>query len=106
MKRWRLIRKLPHAGKHTAKFMRTAYVPKKRDFERLQRYADKQRAIYNGQYRALRDKFVAHKERVDMTTAFANASIPRLERLLVFLVKLQDSLSHLLWNGLRPVLRP
>jgi HEPN superfamily AbiU2-like protein len=99
-------RKLPHAGKHTAEFMCTAYVPKKRDFERLQRYADKQRAIYNGQYRALRDKFVAHKERVDMTTAFASASIPRLERLLVFLVKLQDSLWHLFWNGLKPVLRP
>jgi hypothetical protein len=40
-------RKVPHAGKHTAVFMRTAYIPKKRDFQRLQKYADKQRAIYN-----------------------------------------------------------
>src|SRR5258708_16776488 len=37
-------RKLPHAGKHTAEFMRTVYVPKKRDFKRLQEDADKQRA--------------------------------------------------------------
>src|SRR5258708_32792652 len=37
-------RKLPHAGKQTAEFMRTAYVPKKRDFKRLQEDADKQRA--------------------------------------------------------------
>jgi hypothetical protein len=99
-------RKLPHAGRHTAEFMRTVYVPKKRDFKRLQNYVNKQRDIYNGQYRALRDKFFAHKERVDMTTAFANVSIPRLERLLVFLDQLQDTLWHLFENGRKPVLRP
>ncbi len=71
-------RKLPHAGKHTAEFMRTAYVPKKRDFKRIQKYADKQRAIYDGYYLDLRNKFFAHRECVDMTVAFANASIPRL----------------------------
>ncbi len=99
-------RKRPHAGKWTDEFMRSAYVPTRRDFVRLQTYTDRQRAIYNGQYRVLRDKFIAHKERVDMTTAFANASIPHLERLLVFLDQLQDALWHLFENGRKPVLRP
>src|SRR6266849_10076820 len=48
-------RKLPHAGKHTAEFMSTVYVPKRRNFERLQKYADKQRAIYAANYLDLRN---------------------------------------------------
>jgi hypothetical protein len=99
-------RKLPHAGKHTPEFMRTAYVPKKRDFQRLQRYADKQRAIYNAHYVDLRNKFFAHRERVDLTAAFANANIRRLGRLLVFLDQLQDALWELFVNGRKPALRP
>jgi AbiU2 len=99
-------RKLPHAGKHTEEFMRTAYVPKKRDFRRLQKYADKQRAIYNGHYLDLRNKFFAHRERVDLTAAFANANTRRLGRLLVFLDQLHDALWQLFMNGRKPVLRP
>jgi hypothetical protein len=99
-------RKLPHTGKHTAEFMGAVYVPGKRDFKRLQWYADKQRAIYSRYYLDLRNKFFAHRERVDMTVAFANASISRLERLLVFLDQLQDALWHLFENGCKPVLRP
>jgi hypothetical protein len=99
-------RKLPHAGKNTAGFMRTVYVPKKRDFKRLQKYADKHRAVYNGYYLDLRNKFFAHRERVDMTVTFANASTLRLERLLAFLDQLQDALWHLFENGRKPVLRP
>src|SRR5258708_9684516 len=41
-----------------------------------------------------------------MTDAVANASIPRLGRLLVFLDQLQDALWHLFNNGRKPVLRP
>jgi hypothetical protein len=99
-------RKLPQAGKHTAEFMRTAYIPKKRDFQRLQKYADKRRAIYNAHYLDLRNKFFAHRERVDLTAAFANANIRRLGRLLVFLDQLQDALRQLFMNGRKPVLRP
>jgi hypothetical protein len=99
-------RKLPHAGKHTPEFMRTAYVPKKRDFQKLQRYADKQRAIYNAHYVDLRNKFFAHRERVDLTAAFARANIRRLGRLLVFLDQLQDALWELFVNGRKPALRP
>jgi AbiU2 len=99
-------RKLPHTGKHIAEFMRTAYIPKKGDFQRLQKYADKQRAIYNGHYLDLRNKFFAHKERVDLTAAFAKANIRRLGRLLVFLDQLQDALWEVFVNGRKPVLRP
>lgn len=99
-------RKLPHAGEHIAEFMRTAYTPKKRDFQRLQRYAEKQRAIYNRHYLDLRNKFFAHRERVDLTAAFANANIRRLGRPLVFLDQLQSALWQLFMNGRKPVLRP
>jgi AbiU2 len=98
-------RKLPHAGKHTVEFMHTAYIPKRSDFRRLQRYADKQRAIYRGHYLDLRNKFFAHRERVDLTAAFANANIRRLGRLLVFLDQLQSALWQLFMNGRKPVLR-
>jgi hypothetical protein len=54
--------------------MRTAYIPKKRDFARLQRYADKQRTLYNRHYLDLRNTFFAHRERVDLAAAFANAN--------------------------------
>ena len=77
-------RKRPQAGKWTDEFMRTVYLPTKHDFGRLKQYADKQRAIYEEEYKHLRDKVFAHKERMDMTVAFAGASIPRLERLLTF----------------------
>lgn len=99
-------RKFAHAGKHTAEFMRTAYIPKNRDFERLQKYVDKQRAIYNGHYLDLRNRFFAHRERVDLTAAFANADLRRLGRLLVFLDQLQVALWQLFMNGRKPVLRP
>ncbi len=85
-------RKLPHAGKHTAEFMRTAYIPKKRHFQRLQKHAERERAIYNRHYLALRNKFFAHRERVDLTVAFANTNVRRLGRLLVFLDQVQDTL--------------
>ncbi len=86
--------------------MRTAYIPKEPDFRRLQKYADKQRTIYNGHFLDLRNKFVAHRERVDLTAVFANANIRRLGRLLVFLDQLQDALWQLFVNGRKPVLRP
>jgi hypothetical protein len=99
-------RKRPQAGQWTDELIRTAYVPTKRDFARLQSYADAQRAIYNGQYKVLRDKFFAHKERRDMTGAFASADIRPLERLLILLSRLQEALWHLFWNGIKPVFRP
>jgi hypothetical protein len=99
-------RKRPHAGQWTDELMRTAYVPTKRDFARLQHYADEYRTVYEGQYKALRDKFFAHRERIVMTGTFAGATIPKLERLLVFLTRLQDALWHLFWNGIKPALRP
>ena len=40
-----------------------------------------------------------------MTVAFANASIPRLERLLAFLDQVQDALWQLFENGRKPALR-
>jgi hypothetical protein len=99
-------RKLPHAGKHIAGFMRTVYIPKGGDFQRLQKHADSQRAIYNAYYRDLRNKFLAHRERVDLTATFANANVRRLGRLLVFLDQLHDALWELFMNGRKPILRP
>jgi len=99
-------RKRPVAGKSTDELIRVGYVPATSDFARLQRYADKQRAIYDAQYKVIRDKFFAHKERKDITAAFASASIPTLERLLVFLRQLHEAFWQLFHNGLKPILRP
>lgn len=99
-------RKRPQAGEYTAEFVRTAYVPKKCDFKRLQSFADKHRAIYNRCYADLRNKFFAHRERIDSTATFANAEVRVLGQLLVFLRQLHDALWQLLMNGRKPVLRP
>lgn len=86
--------------------MRTAYIPKKRDFTRLRSYADKHRALYDRHYKDLRNKFFAHRQRVDATASFANADARRLGQLLVFLKQLHDALWQLLMNGRKPALRP
>lgn len=99
-------RRCSQGGEWTEEFMRGVYVPSARDFARLRRYVEKQRAIYEGQYKILRDKVYAHKERKDMTAAFASASIPALERLLVFLQQLHEALWDLFHNGRKPTLRP
>jgi hypothetical protein len=57
-------------------------------------------------FRNLRNRFFAHRERVDLTAAFANANTRRLGRLLLFLDQLHDALWQLFMNGRKPVLRP
>ncbi len=47
--------------------------------------------LQGGQYKILRHKFYSHKERKDPRAAFARASIPTLERLLVFLRQLDEA---------------
>lgn len=87
-------------------WMRGVYVPTARDFARLERYTMKKRAAYRSQYKVLRDKFFAHRERREMSGAFASAPIQRLERVLVYLSQLHDSLWHVFNNGVKPRLKP
>jgi hypothetical protein len=64
-------RKLPHAGKHTAEFMRTAYIPKKGDFQRLQKYADK----------AALERMIEKAESVDVTASAIVAAVQALAKI-------------------------
>jgi hypothetical protein len=99
-------RKRPQAGTWTEEYMRDVYVPNSRDFVRLQRHTDRQRTIYRSKYKALRDKFVAHRDRADVAALFVNARIPELEKLLRFLNVLHDALWELFANGRKPIFRP
>ncbi len=90
-------------------YLRDAYVPTAADFRRLQVLVDKRRAIYNTNYRALRNKVFAHRDACDparVSALFARTNIRELQRLLVFLSSLYDALWELFFNGRKPVLRP
>lgn len=87
-------------------YMRGVYIPTRRDFKRLRDQLARRRGIYDRKYRTLRNKFYAHKDRVDLTAYFSQTSIPELERMLKFLDDLQEALWFLFIDGRKPSLRP
>lgn len=98
-----------NADEWLAGYLRKAYEPTSDDFRRLKRYVAGRRKIYEANYRPLRHKVFAHKERMERTDVdalFAKTNIRELQKLLVFLRQLHDALWELFWNGRKPSLRP
>jgi hypothetical protein len=90
-------------------YMNNVYVPKPADFRRLRGYVSKQRKIYVDKYRPLRHQVFAHKglsDPADVSALFARTNIREVQRILVFLMSLNNALWGLFMNGHRPVLRP
>ena len=90
-------------------YMRKVYVPPPPIFKRIRRYVDVRRKIYESNYKKLRNKLEAHKDRInenDLQALIAKTNIPELERLLVFLLRLHEALWNLFHNGRKPTLRP
>lgn len=87
---------------------RTACEPRKRDFRLLKRQVQKHRVLYERNVRDLRRKMLAHKEVVDWNEVNALLSVTRvleIQRILVFLISLHESLNGPFQNGLKPRLR-
>lgn len=90
-------------------YVKHAYVPKPADFRRLRGYVSKHRKIYLDKYQPLRHQVFAHKglsDAADVSALFAKTNIRELQRMLVFLMSLEDALWGVFINGHRPVLRP
>jgi hypothetical protein len=90
-------------------YLRDVCVPTPDDFRRLRRYVDARRKIYKSNYKELRNKVYAHKDRKDqkyVQELFAKTSKRELQQILVFLNRLREALWHLFHNGLKPTLRP
>lgn len=89
-------------------YLDRAYIPKRSDFVRLEKHVQGKRELYEGNYKKIRNKVLAHKEIVDETRVailFAKTKIDELQRLLVFLTRLYEALWQLFVNGRKPVLR-
>jgi hypothetical protein len=90
-------------------YLKHVYVPKPADFRRLRGYVSRQRKIYLDKYQPLRHRVFAHKElsdAADLSALLARTRIRDIERMLVFLMSLNEALWQLFVNGHKPVLRP
>ena len=89
-------------------YMPGVHVPAPAEFRRLRAHVKKHRQLYEKSYKTLRDKYFAHSEiadEADIENIFSKTSKREIERLLLFLIRLHDSLWHLYMNGHRPTLR-
>ena len=90
-------------------YMRNVYVPAPADFRRLRSHIKKHRRVYEANYRALRRKVYAHTEATDdaeIQQLFSRTNKREIERLLLFLMRLYESMWHAFMNGRKPTLRP
>jgi hypothetical protein len=90
-------------------YMRDVYVPRAADFRRLRSHIKKHRRIYEANYRELRHKVFAHTvaaDDADVHQLFSKTNKREIERLLLFLIRLYESLWDLFMNGRKPTLRP
>lgn len=89
-------------------FMRDIYVPINIDFKRLEKFVEKYRNI-SKTYVTIRHKIFGHRQRLninDIYKLYSKTNIPEIQKLLVFLKRLYDSLLMLFHDGRKPLLRP
>jgi len=94
-----------NVGEWVDEYMKDVYVPRPRDFQALRQSVKRNRRIYDRRYAPLRNKYFAHRDRMDVTGLFANTNIRDLQRILVSLKHVHDALWELFTNGRRLDLR-
>lgn len=88
--------------------MREIYVPNNNDFKRLEKYVEKYRNISKN-YIIIRHNIFGHRQRLNFNAIhglYSRTNFTEIERLLVFLKRLHDSLLSLFHDGRKPLLRP
>lgn len=98
-----------NADEWLPEYLSSVYEPSSEDFRRLKQHVAVRRRIYEANYKALRHGVFAHRgplERADVDALFAKTNIRELQQLLVFLNRLYEALWQLLFNGIKPTLRP
>lgn len=89
-------------------YVTEAYVPTKRDFNRLSRFVANKRAIYEKAYQPIRHQIFAHsgagsKEKKDFL--FGNTQLGELQRLVLSLRAFHEVMWQLFFNGKKPSLK-
>jgi HEPN superfamily AbiU2-like protein len=97
---------IPNADEWLDSFLRDVYIPTARDFKKLQQYVNTRRVLFDRNYKDVRNKALAHKDRSNLTATFAKTSMRELEQILHFLYRLHHALLGLFDNGFKPNLRP
>jgi len=88
--------------------MAQVYVPTPDDFRALRRAVNEHRKVYQAQFDAIRDQYIAHREVTDpeaVANLFGKAQLRPLEALLLGLEALHTTLQDLYQNGTRPEIR-
>ena len=91
-----------------AEYLERAHYPTAKDVEFLREKVAKYRAIYERSIKPVRDKYLAHREKIDhteVTELFAGGTKRELWRLSSFLVQFHDVLWEQLHNGRKPKFR-
>lgn len=89
-------------------YVQDACEPAADDWRRLRKHIGKWEAVYRTNYRTIRHKVVAHRERItelERTDLFAKTSYVELEKVCAFLDAFHEALWQLYHNGRRPVLK-
>lgn len=97
-----------HGAEWIENFVRGAYEPTRKDIARFQRYVASKRAIYERVYRNIRHRVFAHSgitTRAQSDALFSRTNIRELQRLVLSLGELYETLWQLYVNGRRPVIR-
>ena len=89
-------------------YVRDAYVPSAPDFQRLQRYAQAKRLVYEKAYEKIRHKIFAHSgvvSRQKSDELFSKTNIRELQRLVLSLSELHEMLWQLYIDGRKSAIR-
>jgi AbiU2 len=102
-------RQSANASEWLPDYLKRAHQPTPAEFRRLKAHVKKWRRVYESNYRPIRHQLFAHKgisgsdQRAEL---FAKTNIREMQRLLMFLRQLHETLWELFYNGWKPVLRP
>lgn len=89
-------------------YVANAYLPRPEDWRRLRKHVRKWRGVYATNYKNIRHRVYAHRERITLdekAELFGRTSYEELEKLLAFLDALHEALWQLYNNGRKPVIR-
>ena len=83
------------------------YKPQPQDWQRLCGYVYKWNSVYLQNYKPVRDKVLAHHERINIdkkTNLYGNTSFAELEKLFAFLDAFHKALYNLYFSGVKPII--
>ena len=90
-------------------YLDKAHYPTSKDILRLQAKVDEFRAVYDRAVKPARNKYIAHREKVDhaeVQQLFAGGKVQEIGQLVTFLYALYTTCWEQYHNGRKPVLRP